>query len=74
MSVLKVTDNEIRAVYATMQQRDETVTADVILCNPVYRAEFLKRLDVDIPVVEEATLRRLINLRKSSKLEPRSKP
>lgn len=74
MSVLKVADIEIRDVYEAMQKSDNTITADAILCNPVYRRWFLKELGVVFPEVEEATLRRLINLRKSNKLKDRSKP
>jgi len=70
MGRLKVSDAEIRDIYNAMQELDDTVTADRILCNPLYREAFLNRLDISDDEVEEATLRRLINLRKSKKLEP----
>lgn len=71
MSALIVSDRQIRSVYTAMKNSDNTITADVILCNPVFRRWFLKELDVEFPEVEEAALRRLINLRKSKRLEPK---
>ena len=64
-----VSDRQIRAAYARIKNTDNTITADVILCNPVYRTWFLNELEVVLPVTEEAVLRRLINLRKSKRLE-----
>jgi hypothetical protein len=67
----QIDETQLLAAYSSFRL-ESAATADSILVNPLLRARFLERVRQRVgEVEEEAVLRKLLNLRKRSRL-PRS--